>query len=81
VTAKSREKSGYTKPAIGGGAGGLTNANSKSLRHDTTMKSMLVAWYNLVRKHETMKDSTPAMGSGLSDHVWTIKELIESAAA
>jgi hypothetical protein len=31
-------------------------------------------------KHETLKSNTPAMASGLSDHVWTIKELIERAA-
>jgi hypothetical protein len=27
-----------------------------------------------------LKGKTPAMASGLSDHVWTIKELIEKAA-
>jgi hypothetical protein len=27
-----------------------------------------------------LKGQTPAMASGLTDHVWTIKELIEKAA-
>jgi hypothetical protein len=31
------------------------------------------------REHETLKGNTPAMASGLSDHVWTIKGLIERA--
>ena len=43
-------------------------------------RALLVAWYNFARKHETLKGKTPAMASGLSDHVWTIKELIERAA-
>ena len=44
------------------------------------MQALFVAWYNFARKHETLKGATPAMASGLSDHVWTIKELIERAA-
>jgi transposase-like protein/IS1 family transposase len=58
----------------------LTNAHSKSLKHHAAMQALFVAWYNLCRKHETLKGQTPAMASGLSDHVWTIKELIERAA-
>ena len=42
-------------------------------------KALFIAWYNFGRKHETLKGNTPAMASGLSDHVWTIKELIEKA--
>jgi hypothetical protein len=42
-------------------------------------KSLFVAWYNFGRKHESLKGSTPAMASQLTDHVWTIKELIERA--
>ena len=57
----------------------LTNAHSKSLRHHTAMQALFVAWYNFGRKHETLKGKTPAMASGLTDHVWTIKELIERA--
>jgi hypothetical protein len=45
------------------------------------MQALFVAWYNLCRKNEAIKNQTPAMASGLSDHVWTIKELLERAAA
>jgi transposase InsO family protein len=58
----------------------LTNGHSKSLRHHTAMQALFVAWYNFARKHETLKGQTPAMASGLTDHVWTIKELTEKAA-
>jgi transposase-like protein/IS1 family transposase len=58
----------------------LTNAHSKSLKHHRAMQALFVAWYNFARKHEALKGNTPAMASGLSDHVWTIKELIERAA-
>jgi hypothetical protein len=44
------------------------------------MQALFVAWYNLCRKHEALKGKTPALASKLTDHVWTIKELIERAA-
>jgi transposase-like protein/IS1 family transposase len=59
----------------------LTNGHSKSLRHHKAMQALFVAWYNFGRKHEALKGKTPAMASKLTDHVWTIKELIEKAAA
>jgi hypothetical protein len=43
------------------------------------MQALFVAWYNFARKHETLKGNTSAMASGLTDNVWTIKELIERA--
>jgi len=44
------------------------------------MQSLFVAWYNFGRKHEALKNQTSAMASKLTDHVWTIKELIKRAA-
>ena len=44
-------------------------------------QALFVAWYNFARKHEALKGNTPARASGLTDHVWTIKELTEKAAA
>jgi hypothetical protein len=58
-----------------------TNTHSKSLRHHTAMQALFIAWYNFARKHETLKNTMPAIASGLSDYVWTIKELIEKAGA
>jgi hypothetical protein len=58
----------------------LTNAHSKSLRHHKAIQALFVAWYIFGRKHMALKDQTPAMASRLTDHVWTIKELIERAA-
>ena len=59
----------------------LTNAHSKSLKHHVAMQAIFVAWYNFARKNEAIKNQTPAMASKLTDHVWSIKELIERAAA
>ena len=58
----------------------LLDGHSKSLRHHTAMQTLFVAWYNFGRKHEALKGNTPAMASNLTDHAWTIKELIERAA-
>jgi hypothetical protein len=59
----------HEKPAIDGYRGGRGAANN----------DQIVPWYNFGRKHEALKGNTPAMASGLSDHVWTIRELIERA--
>jgi hypothetical protein len=45
------------------------------------MQALFVAWYNFARKPEALNNTTPAMASKLTDHVWTIKELIKKAAA
>ena len=58
----------------------LTNAHSKSLKHHVAMQVIFAASYNFARKHDAQKGQTPAMASGLTDHVWTIKELLEHAA-
>ena len=43
------------------------------------MQAILFAWYNLCRKHSTIKQ-TPAMAAGLTEKAWTIKELLVQAA-
>ena len=53
----------------------LTNAFSKkieNLRHAVALHFM---YYNFCRIHQTLR-VTPAMEAGLTDHVWTVEELI-----
>jgi len=53
----------------------LTNAFSKkveNLQHSVALHYM---WYNFVRVHRTLR-VTPAMEAGISDHVWSIEEII-----
>lgn len=57
----------------------LTNGHSKSLKHHVAMQAILFAWYNFVLVNMAIK-ATPAMASGLSDHAWTIHELVAQAA-
>ena len=45
------------------------------------MQAIFFAYYNFGRKHEALKGKTPAMASGLADKVWSVKELLERAAA
>lgn len=55
-----------------------TNAFSKKLRNHKAAVALYVAHYNFCRLHETLR-ITPAMASGVTDHVWSLGELIEAA--
>jgi transposase-like protein/IS1 family transposase len=48
---------------------------SKSLPHLQAAVALFVAWYNFCRIHKSLR-VTPAMEAGLTDHVWTVQELI-----
>jgi len=37
--------------------------------------------YNFCRRHSSLKRQTPAMASGLTDHVWTMGEVLAAIAA
>lgn len=54
---------------------------SQKPRHHTTKQALSVALYDFVPQHETQKGNTPARACNPTEHVWTIKELIEKAAA
>jgi IS1 family transposase len=58
----------------------LTNAFSKKLENHAAAVALFVAHYNLCRVHETLR-VTPAMALGVTDHIWTIGELIDAATA
>jgi transposase-like protein/IS1 family transposase len=53
----------------------LTNAFSKKLENLKAAVALHFAWYNFVRVHKTLRVS-PAMEAGLTDHVWTMQELV-----
>jgi IS1 family transposase len=56
----------------------LSNGFSKKIDCHLAAVSLYVAFYNLCRTHEALKQ-TPAMALGIADHVWTIGELIDAA--
>jgi len=57
----------------------LTNAFSKKLENHAAVAAAAVAlyfmYYNFARVHQTLR-VTPAMEAGVSDHVWTIDEIV-----
>jgi len=57
----------------------LTNAFSKKLENHVAAVGLYVAHYNFCRVHETLR-VTPAMQLGVTDHIWTIGELVDAAA-
>jgi hypothetical protein len=53
----------------------LVNAFSKSLDHLKAAVAPYMAWYNFVRVHQTLR-VTPAMEAGITDHIWSVEELL-----
>ena len=53
----------------------LTNAFSKKLANLKAAVALHFAYYNFCRVHKSLR-VTPAMEAGLTDHVWTIAELL-----
>jgi IS1 family transposase len=54
----------------------LTNGFSKKIEMHAHAVALHFAYYNFCKIHQTLR-ITPAMQAGLSDHVWTVYELIE----
>jgi Zn-dependent protease with chaperone function len=60
----------------------LTNAFSKKQENHAHAVAMHMMYYNFCRAHQTMTKAnggirtTPAMASGLTDHVWTVEEVL-----
>jgi transposase-like protein/IS1 family transposase len=50
---------------------------SKSLDHLKAAVALYMAFFNFVRVHQTLR-ITPAMQAGLTDHIWTVQELLEA---
>ncbi|MBI3048060.1 MAG: IS1/IS6 family transposase [Acidobacteria bacterium] len=55
----------------------LTNGFSKKLENLKAAVAVFMAWYNFCRVHQTLR-VTPAMEAGITDHVWTIGELLSA---
>ena len=54
----------------------LTNAFSKKLDNHIAMIALFHMHYNFARIHQTLR-VTPAMEAGISQHVWSIQEIVE----
>lgn len=57
----------------------LTNAFSKKVENHELAVALYFMHYNFVRPHKTLANPyprTPAMAAGISDHVWTIEEIV-----
>lgn len=53
----------------------LTNAFSKKFENHCHMVAIYHAYYNFCRIHQTLR-VTPAMEAGLTNHVWSLEELV-----
>lgn len=54
----------------------LTNAFSKKVENHAAAVALWFMYYSFCRVHQTLR-VTPAMEAGLSDHIWSISELVE----
>jgi len=57
----------------------LTNAFSKKLENHTLALALYFMHYNFARPHKSLANpypTTPAMAAGVSDHIWTIEEIV-----
>ncbi len=56
----------------------LTNGFSKKFANFEAAVGLHFGYYNFVRVHKTLR-MTPAMAGGVTDHIWTVPELMEAA--
>ncbi|PYT25213.1 MAG: hypothetical protein DMG57_25950 [Acidobacteria bacterium] len=55
----------------------LTNAFSKKWENHWAAVSLWFAFYNFCRVHKSLR-CTPAMEAKITDHIWAVRELLES---
>jgi IS1 family transposase len=53
----------------------LTNGFSKKVENHQHMTALFFFYYNFARIHQTLR-ITPAMASRISDHVWSVEEIV-----
>lgn len=56
----------------------LTNAFSKKFENFKAAVALHFGYYNFVRRHSSLR-MTPAMAGGVTDHIWSVSELMEAA--
>jgi hypothetical protein len=56
----------------------LTNAFSKRIENHMYSVALFHVHHNFARVHQTLR-ITPAMAAGISQHVWSIREIVELA--
>jgi len=57
---------------------GLTNAFSKRFENHAAAVILWYCYYNFCRRHITIR-MPPAMAAGITDHMWSVRELLEAA--
>ncbi len=60
----------------------LTNAFSKKVENLEHTVALHFMYYNFARPHQTLSNpypTTPAMAAGVSNHIWTIEEIVKLA--
>ena len=53
----------------------LTNAFSKKIENHEAAIALHYMHYNFARVHQTLR-VTPAMEAGITDHIWSIEEIV-----
>jgi hypothetical protein len=53
----------------------LTNGFSKKIQNHIHMVALYTVFYNFTKVHKTLR-VTPAMQAGLTDHVWSMEEIV-----
>jgi hypothetical protein len=56
----------------------LTNAFSSKWDNLKPALALHVAYYDFCRIHRSLR-VTPAMAAGITDHIWSVRELLEAA--
>jgi IS1 family transposase len=54
----------------------LTLGYSKTLDNHRHAVALFIAHFNFCREHSSLEGLTPACAAGLTDHTWTVKELL-----
>jgi hypothetical protein len=53
----------------------LTNGCSKKIENHSAAVALYFMYYNFGRVHQTLR-VTPAMEAGVSNHVWSVEEIV-----